>query len=277
MAGSRDAFGRIVSRYQALICSVAFSATGSISQSEDLAQEAFLSAWKNLETLREPQSLRPWLCGIARNLVSYSRRSERLEPTAVAEPLEVVAEVPADQPLASDRAISKEEESILWRSLERIPVAYREPLVLFYREHQSVDRVAAALGLSEDSVRQRLSRGRKLLHEQVLAFVEGALERSSPGEAFTLGVIAALPSFSASAVAASVAATAAKGSLLAKAAGFFAFFTAFVGLGTSLLSGYAGSGPASMLCAPVASEACSSDNSRWPWSARFSLLVRCLC
>jgi RNA polymerase sigma factor (sigma-70 family) len=240
LAGSRDAFGGIVSRYQALICSVAFSATGSLSQSEDLAQETFLRAWKNLGALREPRSLRPWLCGIARNLVSNSRRTERLEPTAVAEPLEVLADAPADQPLASDRAISKEEESILWRSLERIPVAYREPLVLFYREHQSVDRVAASLGLSEDSVRQRLSRGRKLLHEQVLAFVEGALERSSPNEAFTLGVIAALPAFSASAVAASVASAAAKGSFLAKAAGFFAFFTAFAGLGTSLLSGYAG-------------------------------------
>ncbi len=240
LAGSQEAFGGIVSRYQALVCSVAYSATGSISQSEDLAQETFLRAWQDLRSLREPQALRPWLCGIARNLVSNSRRSERHEPTADAEPLEVVAEAPADQPLASDKAITKEEESILWRSLERIPELYREPLVLFYREHQSVDRVATALGLSEDSVRQRLSRGRKLLHEQVLAFVEGALERSSPGEAFTLGVIAALPAFSASAVAAGVASVAAKGSFLAKAAGFLAVFTAFVGLGTSLLSGYAG-------------------------------------
>jgi RNA polymerase sigma factor (sigma-70 family) len=240
LAGSRDAFGGIVSRYQALICSVAYSATGSISRSEDLAQETFLRAWKDLGSLREPQSLRPWLCGIARNLVNNSRRRERLEPTAVAEPLEVAADAPADQPLASERAISNEEETILWRSIERIPEAYREPMVLFYREHQSVDRVAESLGLSEDSVRQRLSRGRKLLHEQVLAFVEGALERSSPGEAFTLGVIGALPAFSASAVAASVASAAAKGSFLAKAAGFLAVFTALVGLGTSLLSGYAG-------------------------------------
>jgi RNA polymerase sigma factor (sigma-70 family) len=240
LAGSRDAFGGIVSRYQALICSVTYSATGSISRSEDLAQETFLRAWKDLGSLREPQSLRPWLCGIARNLVNNSRRRERLEPTAVAEPLEAVADAPAEQPLASEHVISKEEESILWRSIERIPEAYREPMVLFYREHHSVDKVAASLGLSEDSVRQRLSRGRKLLHEQVLAFVEGALERTSPGESFTLGVVGALPAFSASAVAAGVASAAAKGSFLAKAAGFLAVFTAFVGLATSVFSGYAG-------------------------------------
>lgn len=240
LAGSRDAFGRIVSRYQSLICSVAYSATGSISHSEDLAQETFLAAWKDLRSLREPERLRPWLCGIARNVVQNSKRRESLEPATVGGPIEAALETPAEQPLATEQAISKEEEAILWRSIEQIPETYREPMVLFYREHQSVAAVAASLSLSEDVVRQRLSRGRKMLHEQVLAFVEGALARSSPGEAFTLGVVAALPAFSASAAAASVATAAAKGTLLAKAAGSLAVFTALIGLATSLLSGYAG-------------------------------------
>ncbi len=239
LAGNRDAFGGIVSRYQSLICSVAFSATGSISRSEDLAQETFLTAWKDLRSLREPKQLRPWLCGIARNLVHNARRREGRDPSAIAEPIESAADAPAEHPLPTEQAISKEEEAILWRSMERIPEAYREPMVLFYRETQSVERVAAALGLSEDLVRQRLSRGRKLLQEQVLAFVEGALARSAPGADFTLGVVAALPGFSASALAATVATTAAKGSLVAKAAGVLAVFTAFTGLATSLVSGYA--------------------------------------
>jgi RNA polymerase sigma factor (sigma-70 family) len=240
LAGNRDAFGSIVSRYQSLVCSVAFSATGSISRSEDLAQEAFLAAWRDLPRLREPERLRPWLCGIARNVVHNSQRRERFEPATKAEPIESAVDAPAQEPLATEQAISREEEAILWRSIERIPVSYREPMVLFYREHQSVAAVAESLGLTEDVVRQRLSRGRKLLHAQVLAFVEGMLERSSPGEAFTLGVVAALPALSASAAAAAVASTAAKGTVLAKAAGLLAVFTALVGLTTSLLSGYAG-------------------------------------
>ncbi|MBL8273539.1 MAG: hypothetical protein JNJ74_07005, partial [Xanthomonadales bacterium] len=68
VAGHRPAFEQIVSRYQALVCSVAYSATGSLSQSEDLAQETFLSAWRQLRGLREPERLAGWLCGIARNL-----------------------------------------------------------------------------------------------------------------------------------------------------------------------------------------------------------------
>src|SRR5207249_2619813 len=84
------------------------------------------------------------------------------------------------------------EEAILWRALERVPVNYREPLILFYREQQSVGRVAKALDLSEEVVRQRLSRGRKLLQVEVTAFVEGALRQSTPGSAFAASVLTSI-------------------------------------------------------------------------------------
>jgi DNA-directed RNA polymerase specialized sigma24 family protein len=56
--GSREAFRQIVERYQNLICSLAYSATGNVNRSEDMAQETFLSAWKDLRSLREPDKLR---------------------------------------------------------------------------------------------------------------------------------------------------------------------------------------------------------------------------
>jgi RNA polymerase sigma factor (sigma-70 family) len=208
VAGNRDAFGQIVAHHQSLICSLAYSATGSLTQSEDIAQETFVTAWKHLPELREPAKLRAWLCGIARNLIGKTLRRDAREPVHVAGPLEEANESPSHEPLPSDHVIGKEEEAILWRSLERIPETYREPLVLFYREHQSVERVADELELTQDAVKQRLSRGRKLLQEQVLAFVEGALEQTSPGKAV----------MTTSAKAAVVGATAAKGAGAAKSA-----------------------------------------------------------
>src|SRR5262249_9910885 len=112
---------------------------------------------------------------------------------------------------------------------EHIPEIYREALVLFYREHQSIERVAENLELSEDAVKQRLSRGRKLLQEQVLAFVEGALERTNPGKAFTVGVMAALPAFAISAKAATLGAAAAKGTATAKVAATSGILGAILG------------------------------------------------
>jgi DNA-directed RNA polymerase specialized sigma24 family protein len=50
LAGNRDAFGQIIARYQSLVCSLAYSGTGSLSQSEDLAQETFVVAWASLHS-----------------------------------------------------------------------------------------------------------------------------------------------------------------------------------------------------------------------------------
>jgi RNA polymerase sigma factor (sigma-70 family) len=228
LSGNRDAFGQIVARYQSLVCSLAFSATGSLDQSEDLAQETFVTAWKQLAGLREPEKLRAWLCGIARNLINNSLRKHGREPSHRAESLEEISESPSPDPLPAEQAISNEEAAILWRSLEKIPETYREPLVLFYREHQSIEAVAKNLDLSEDAVKQRLSRGRKLLHEEVLAFVEGALARTNPGQAFTLGVLATLPALTISAKASTVGAAAMKGGATATGAGLIGLLGAIL-------------------------------------------------
>jgi RNA polymerase sigma factor (sigma-70 family) len=210
LEGSQDAFQQIVERYQTLICSLAYCATGSLNQSEDLAQETFVTAWKELPKLREPSKLRSWLCGILRFLVGKQLRRQGHEPAHAAEPMEAAHESHSPEPQPPEQAISNEELAILWRSLEKIPEIYREPLVLFYREHQSIENVAQNLELSEDAVKQRLSRGRKLLHEEVLAFVEGALKKTGPGKTFTLGVLAALSLTTNSARAATIGVTVAK-------------------------------------------------------------------
>jgi len=236
LAGDRDAFGHIVTRYQALICSLAYNATGSVRQSEDLAQETFIAAWRDLGQLREAAKLRGWLCTIARHQISRAYSRAGREPAHAAEPLETAHELAAPEPLPSEQAISREEQAILWRSLEQIPASYREPLILFYRQNQSVEQVAGALELSADAVKQRLARGRKLLHDQVAGFVEGALQRTAPGAAFTTSVLGALPALTVPAAAAIVA----KGGVAAKATGTGGFAVAILGPVVGILGGWIG-------------------------------------
>jgi len=199
-----------------------------------------VTAWRRLRELREPAKLRAWLCGIARNLVNDALRRSRREPAHTADPIDVAGDLLSPEPPPVEQVISREEEAILWRSLERIPELYREPLILFYREQQSVRQVAAELDLSEDAVKQRLSRGRAMLQEQVTAFVEGALRRYGPSPAFTLGVLAALPAFTVSATAATVGTTALKGSAVAEAAAVTGLAGAFLGSLLGILGGYVG-------------------------------------
>src|SRR5205085_1890406 len=126
--------------------------------------------------------------GITRNLAHHAIRGQRRMVS-----LETAAGEAAPEPGPVQEAISREEEAIVWGALEGLDESYREPLVLFYREGQSVAAVAEALGISGDAVKQRLSRGREQVREKVAQRVEAALRRTRPGTAFTLAVLAALP------------------------------------------------------------------------------------
>lgn len=189
--GDRDAFSALVARHQSAVCGVAYSVCGEFSTSEDVAQEAFVSAWKQLPELRQSDRFRAWVCGIARQIaLSYRRREVRRGDRALSD---IQAEPVSTEATPDASAISEEEKALLWRTLDKLPENYREPLVLFYREQQSITAVAAALELSEDTVKQRLSRGRALLREEVARSLENVLGYTRPGAAFTLSVMSALP------------------------------------------------------------------------------------
>ncbi len=107
-------------------------------------------------------------------------------------------------------AAENEEHALVWDALATLPENYRLPLILYYREDQSVARVAESLNLSPDAVKQRLARGRAMLRDQVMDLVEGSLVRNRPTAAFTVAVISALPGFVATSTAAAAIGTAGK-------------------------------------------------------------------
>lgn len=193
LAGDRQAFAQIVGRYQSLVCGLAYSATGSRSHSEDLAQETFVTAWQKLRELHDPALLCGWICGIARNVIHGDLRRLGRQPAHRADALDTVTELASTEPLPTAQAVSNEEMALLWREVSRLPETYREPLILFYRDHRSVEHVAAALGITTDAAMQRLTRGRRLLQERMMVFIESTLQRTNPGPEFILRVHAALP------------------------------------------------------------------------------------
>lgn len=206
--GDREAFAGLVSRHQQMVCALAYSRTGSFAASEDVAQETFLAAWRRITKADLPENFRAWLCGTVRNLAARFHRDH-----APAVPL--VADAPDERmPAPSLELAAREEEAFVWSALERLPENYRDPLVLFYRQEQSVREVAVTLGLSEEAVRQRLTRGRAMLQDAVRTRVETALRGSAPGKAFTLVVLAAIPAATGTAQAAAVGAAAVKGGSL---------------------------------------------------------------
>lgn len=217
--GQREAYGQLVAKHQTLVASLAYSICGDFRRSQDIAQEAFVSAWQQLGTLQDPSKFKSWLCGITRNLsLNFIRQQSRqIDRPAVSldNPVESVDETPSPH----DQAVTHEEAVIVWQALEKLPETYREPLILFYREHHSIERVAAALDLSEDTVKQRLSRGRAMLRDQVESVIDRSLGFTTPGVLFTTTVMSALPMLTAQITATTMAGAAAKGGAASKAGG----------------------------------------------------------
>jgi RNA polymerase sigma factor (sigma-70 family) len=185
LAGDRDAFESIVEKYQSTICAITFSGTGRLEVSEELAQETFVNAWEHLHQLRDLKGFRFWLYSIARHaLCNYHRRKK---PVPLDPDLE---EITTQDP--PEILMRQEEQMMLEQAIMRLPVKYREPLVLFCRQQQSIRQVAAVLELSEATVRTRLHRARKLLREQVAERLEQVLKETGPRKDFTKAVMLAI-------------------------------------------------------------------------------------
>ena len=240
LGGNREAFCQIVKRYQTLLCTIAYSALGDIKHSEDVAQEAFVEAWKKLDTLHNPEKLKSWLCGIVRFKISRFRRQQPTKEQTVDDP-ELLAGHPAENEEPEAQAMSRQQHALMWQVLNSMDETYREPLILFYREQQSVERVAVELELTTDTVKQRLSRGRNLLKQAMSHVVEEGLKHSKPGAAFTLSVMTLISGISPPAKAAAFGTGTAKlgsafklATLLTVLAVFSGFISSFFGLRAGL-------------------------------------------
>ena len=208
--GNTEAFGVLVGRYQSLVCAITYSGTGSVDTSEELAQEAFLRAWRSLGQLKDPARFRAWLSRIARSTVLNWYRSHKRDVVGRAVPLDAAADRPSGESEPAEAAMAGEQQIVVGQALARIPDNLREPLVLFYREDKSVREVARQLNLTENAARQRISRGRKMLREQVAHMVETTITETRPDKAFTAAVVASIATLGAKAPSAAAGVSAAE-------------------------------------------------------------------
>jgi RNA polymerase sigma factor (sigma-70 family) len=198
--GDKRAFVEIVARHQAMVCGVALAILGDFAASEDVGQEAFLTAWRKIHELREPERLRAWLGQIARNAALGQIRRRRGH-----ESLDEAMLVTDDSANPAEATASREEAAMVRDSLAKLPETYRLPLVLYYCDGKSVRSVAETLALSEDAVKQRLARGREMLQERMAALIETTLTQSRPSAVFTMTIAVAIGALAAPAVMAGAA------------------------------------------------------------------------
>ena len=187
-SGDRDAYGRIVVGCQSTVTSIALAIVRDVPTSEDIAQEAFLSAWQNLRKLKNPASFLPWLRQITRNLARDHLRGQGLRRTSQGDIEAALAAVADPHPGPPERLAHEQEEAAAADVIDRLPEESREVLLLYYREGQSSRQVASLLGLQDAAVRKRLSRARQLVRDELLQRLGEFAKATAPGAGFTAAV-----------------------------------------------------------------------------------------
>lgn len=174
LAGDVRAFAGIVQRWQGPVINMAWRYCRDRSRAEEMAQEAFLRAWRNLGQWRRESSFSTWLFAVAANV--FRNELKRFPTVTVA--MDEVAE-PAEPSRQAEAYAERERSEAVRRAVLALPTRYREPLVLFYFHEMDVAAAARTMGLPEGTVKARLARGRALLKNRF-----PYLNEQSPGPAF---------------------------------------------------------------------------------------------
>ena len=135
---------------------------GDSTKAEDVVQEVYLQAWKSFDRFEPGTNCRAWLFKILVNTVHHYRR-KWFNMRLVKESEEVLAQAVADAPPIPEEITEPE----ILRALDRVPADYRAAVLLADVEEFSYKEIAGMLNVPIGTVMSRLSRGRKLLREQL--------------------------------------------------------------------------------------------------------------
>lgn len=173
-SGDIDAFNQLVLHYQQSAYGVAYRMLGDTDTAADITQDAFIAAFRNIQSFRPGSSFRAWLLRIASNMAcDHWRRSQRrpqesLDALADEDELHSVEDLGALVAAGQDTnpeefVLNQELQEVIQRGLATLPLEQREAVVLCDIEGLTYEEIATATDTSLGTVRSRIARGRARL------------------------------------------------------------------------------------------------------------------
>ncbi|MEZ5318478.1 MAG: RNA polymerase sigma factor [Vicinamibacterales bacterium] len=165
-AGDREAFGALVGLHQSAVFRTALAALGDPAEAEDVAQEAFVVAWRKLGAFRGDATFRTWLLTITwrkaldRRRGWRLRRQRRVEPVA-AEREDPIERLPVTDPDPERAAVAADLLRRVTACIHRLSPTLRDTLLLAASGEHTYDQIAALLGVPVGTVKWRVSEARR--------------------------------------------------------------------------------------------------------------------
>ncbi len=162
--GDRESYRYLVERYQKVVFNVMFRATGSMEEAADLTQDVFLKVYEKMATFKPGKKFFPWLYTIALNHARNFRRRNSSN--------DVLSLNGMENSLGSRNTDSSEEVfsqgldvERVYRTLEKVPLVYREAVILRYRDGRSMKEIAEMMDISQSAAKMRVYRGLEKVRE----------------------------------------------------------------------------------------------------------------
>lgn len=158
--GDKTAFDELYEKYHLQLYRNAYLITGDQMDAEDVLQNTFVTAWRNIKKLKNPESLKYWLFRIMTREAWKAGRSKEI-PDA-----EIVSKADEYQWKYEDHTDPAERFSDRDRiitALHMLDIKHREVIILFYYEGMSVKEIASSLGCFEGTVKSRLNTAKRKL------------------------------------------------------------------------------------------------------------------
>lgn len=164
--GNQQAYAALVDRYKDLAYSIAVRIVKDAQDAEEVAQDAFVKAYKSLNTFRGASKFSTWLYTIVYHAaLSKARKLKRFTPLNQVE----AAEIPDDSRHADSMSdlTAEERQRFLAQAMDRLHPIDATLLNLFYFDEQPVQEIANITKMSVSNVKVRLHRARKQLHTEL--------------------------------------------------------------------------------------------------------------
>jgi len=168
--GDKDAFGRLVLKYQKKLFRFLFMMLGKKDATEDITQEAFVKAYMALGSFNSEKAFYPWVATIARNLaINYLKRNAKEKPASEYDDFLVSRPDTAGNPL--DHLLEKEADKKLAEAIAMLPQKYRVVFVMRMFEKMSYEDIARQLSISVGTVDSRIFRAREKLMQMLKDYI----------------------------------------------------------------------------------------------------------
>lgn len=172
-AGDRAAFGRLVKRYQRRVYVTAYRMTGNPDDAADVAQDAFIRAFRKLDTFDQRSDFFTWLYRVVMNVALNHLRRVRRHPTASLEEVEIPVDLCPEGPPDPARQLElKRQVADVQAALDELPDTLRATVVLVILEGMSYKDAAAVLECSDGTVGWRVHEARQKLQARLRGYLE---------------------------------------------------------------------------------------------------------